>query len=179
MPQVIACTCMCICMYCTVQYMCMPWYHLMTLDYFQPTTAAVIFSNSQSSSSSGRGSKGEGGGGGGGGYVSDGSAASMGHPGRASRVVSGLVRLGGKLGRPRELPVSRHLSIQSPPTPPANTGREHCLTLVWIMSSVVSSWGCLTQAPNFFAFHLSFSVLRPDVLCSEMIVYCTYEQKNR
>ncbi|KAK3865498.1 hypothetical protein Pcinc_028894 [Petrolisthes cinctipes] len=90
-----------------------------------PLNAAVIFSNNQSSSGSGRGSKGEGGGGGGGGgssgggYVSDGTAAS--HPGRASRVVSGLVRLGGKLGRPRELPVSRHLSIQSPPTPPANT----------------------------------------------------------
>lgn len=83
-----------------------------------PLNAAVIFSNSLSNSSS----KGEGEGGSG--YnSSSNSMSSNNNQGttRASKVVSGLVRLGGKLGRPRDLPVSRHLSIQSPQTPSPNT----------------------------------------------------------
>lgn len=52
------------------------------------------------------------------------SLSGLGGGNRASKVVSGLVKLGGKLGRPKELPVSRHLSIQSPPTPPSTTGTQ-------------------------------------------------------
>lgn len=81
-----------------------------------PLNAAVIFSNSESKSSSNRMSRGDAG------KSFDSSGVSgPGGSNRASKVVSGLVKLGGKLGRPKELPVSRHLSIQSPPTPPSTT----------------------------------------------------------
>ncbi|XP_076045513.1 TBC1 domain family member 5 isoform X2 [Oratosquilla oratoria] len=40
---------------------------------------------------------------------------------RASKVMSGLARLGEKIARPKELPVSRPQSLQSPPTPSPST----------------------------------------------------------
>ena len=92
--------------------------------------AAVIFSNSENKSSNTRTSRGEGG------RTSDtgsnnvSSSSAPGTSNRASMMVSGLVRLGGKLGRPRELPVSRHLSIQSPSSPPVSTTMEHSKRLV-------------------------------------------------
>ncbi|XP_066951649.1 TBC1 domain family member 5 [Macrobrachium rosenbergii] len=72
-----------------------------------PLNAAVIFSNSSNVSCSKIG-------------TSDNLENNQGTT-RASKVVSGLVRLGGKLGRPRELSVTRHQSLQSPPSPSPNT----------------------------------------------------------
>lgn len=85
-----------------------------------PLNAAVIFSNSLSNSNSNRNIKGEGTTACDSSSTSNSISYSQGTT-RASKVVSGLVRLGGKLGRPRDLPVSRHLSIQSPSTPSNNT----------------------------------------------------------
>uniref|UniRef100_A0A0P4WL95 Rab-GAP TBC domain-containing protein n=1 Tax=Scylla olivacea TaxID=85551 RepID=A0A0P4WL95_SCYOL len=104
-----------------------------------PLNAAVIFSNSESKTSNTRTSRGEGG------RTLDNSSnnvSSSNVPGtsnRASMVVSGLVRLGGKLGRPRELPVSRHLSIQSPSTPPSSTTTEHTAFMTSQVQSVSSA----------------------------------------
>ncbi|XP_042875470.1 TBC1 domain family member 5-like isoform X1 [Penaeus japonicus] len=83
-----------------------------------PLNAAVIFSNNSSSNRSNSGNEARNDNG-----CDSSSSSSVNNQGttRASKVVSGLVRLGGKLGRPRDLPVSRHLSIQSPPTPSPNT----------------------------------------------------------
>ncbi|XP_042229940.1 uncharacterized protein LOC121871572 isoform X2 [Homarus americanus] len=80
-----------------------------------PLDAAVIFSNSLSNS------RGEGTSGCDSSSTNSSVSNNQGTT-RASKVVSGLVRLGGKLGRPRDLPVSRHLSIQSSPTPSPGTG---------------------------------------------------------
>ncbi|KAG7164151.1 TBC1 domain family member 5-like, partial [Homarus americanus] len=79
-----------------------------------PLDAAVIFSNSLSNS------RGEGTSGCDSSSTNSSVSNNQGTT-RASKVVSGLVRLGGKLGRPRDLPVSRHLSIQSSPTPSPGT----------------------------------------------------------
>ncbi|KAK7077787.1 hypothetical protein SK128_022846, partial [Halocaridina rubra] len=76
-----------------------------------PLNAAVIFSNSSHGTSNKLG--------GGEWKHNDGCDSNNGTT-RAS-IVSGLVRLGGKLGRPKELSVTRHQSLQSPPTPSPNT----------------------------------------------------------
>ncbi|XP_068207328.1 TBC1 domain family member 5 isoform X2 [Palaemon carinicauda] len=73
-----------------------------------PQNAAVIFSNSSNVRSSAKIG------------TSDSWENNQGTT-RASKVVSGLVRLGGKLGRPRELSVTRHQSLQSPQSPSPNT----------------------------------------------------------
>ncbi|KAG0721523.1 hypothetical protein GWK47_006328 [Chionoecetes opilio] len=90
-----------------------------------PLNASAVFNNSESKNSTNRTSRGDGG------RSIDGGSSNMGGSSapppttRASMVVSGLVKLGGKLTRPKDLPVSRHMSIQSPASPPVSTAMEH------------------------------------------------------